>query len=104
MEVLSNPIAAQVVSIIVAGVCGWLAAQLRGIKRRDEALYAGMRALLRGRVIDAYEDHIIEGRPMSVERKESAHRVYLAYKELGGNGVVSSMHDAIMAVPVKTSI
>ena len=99
MEVLSNPIANQVVSIVVAGVCGWLAAQLRGIKRRDEALYAGMRALLRGRVIDAYEDHIIEGKSMSVERKESAHRVYLAY-----NGVVTGMHDAIMAVPVKSSI
>lgn len=104
MDILTNPITSQVISIMVAGFCGWLAAQMRGIKRRDEALYAGMRALLRGRVIDAYEDHIVEGRPMSIERKESAHRVYLAYKELGGNGVVTGMHDAIMAVPVKSSI
>lgn len=104
MEVLSNPIANQVVSIIVAGVCGWLAAQLRGIKRRDEALYKGMRALLRGRVIDAYEDHVVGEKPMSIERKESAHRVYLAYKELGGNGVVTGMHQAIMDLPVETQI
>lgn len=102
MDMLSNPIAAQVTSIIVAGICGWLAAQLRGLKRRDEALYAGMRVLLRSQLFDAYDAYVVSSAKLSYERKEEVAEAYNAYSELGGNGVVSKMYEAVMAVPVET--
>lgn len=102
MEVLSNPIANQVVSIVVAGVCGWLAAQMRSIKRRDEALYAGMRVLLRAQLFDAYDAYCVHGEKLSFERKEEVEQAWAAYSALGGNGVVTKMHEAVMALPVET--
>lgn len=102
MEVLSNPIAAQVTSIVVAAVCGWLAAQMRGIKQRDEALHAGMRVLLRAQIFDAYDAYCVHGEKLSFERKEEIELAYRAYVALGGNGVVTKMYEAIMQIPVET--
>ena len=102
MEILANPIAAQVTSIAVAAVCGWLAAQMRGLKRRDEALYAGMRVLLRSQLFDSYDEYVVSGEKLSYERKEEVVEAYNAYSELGGNGVVTKMYEAVMALPVET--
>lgn len=102
MGILANPITAQIVSIIVAGVCGWLASQLQGIKKRDEALYAGMRVLLRSQLFDAYDEYVVHEEKLSYERKEEVEEAFKAYSALGGNGVVSGMHDAIMLIPVET--
>ena len=102
MDILTNPIVAQVTSIVVAGICGWLAAQMRGIKKRDEALYAGMRGLLRAQLFDSYDTYAVHGEKISFERKEEVEQAYRAYSALGGNGVVTKMWETIMALPVET--
>lgn len=102
MEILTNPIVSQIISICVAALCGWLGATAAGIKKRDEALYAGMRVLLRAQLFDAYDEYAVQGEKLSYERKEEVAEAYAAYSALGGNGVVSRMHEAIMAVPVET--
>lgn len=102
MEILANPVFAQITSICVAGICGWLAAQLRGLKRRDEALYAGMRVLLRAQLFDAYDAYCVRGEKLSFERKEEVEQAWAAYSALGGNGVVTKMHESVMALPVET--
>ena len=102
MEVLTNPIAAQVVSICVAGMCGWLAAQVRDMKRKDEALHDGMKVLLRAQVYSAYERHVSRGEPISYEQKEMANQAFEAYAALGGNGVATGLHAEVMALPVST--
>lgn len=102
MDILTNPITSQVISILVAGFCGWLAAQMRGLKRRDEALYAGMRVLLRAQLFDAYDAYCVHGEKLSFERKEEVEQAWTAYSALGGNGVVIKMHESVMALPVET--
>ncbi|MBP3589386.1 MAG: hypothetical protein J6J61_02320 [Muribaculaceae bacterium] len=102
MGIFANPITSQVISILVAGFCGWLAAQMRAIKKRDGALYAGMRVLLRSQLFDAYDRYVVHEEKLSYERKEEVVEAFKAYSALGGNGVVSGMHDSIMQIPVET--
>lgn len=102
MDILANPIVSQIISICVAALCGWLGATAAGIKKRDEALYAGMRVLLRAQLFDSYDTYAVHGEKISFERKEEVEQAYRAYSSLGGNGVVTKMWETIMALPVET--
>ena len=102
MDILANPIVSQIISICVAALCGWLGATAAGIKKRDEALYAGMRVLLRAQLFDAYDRYVAHEEKLSYERKEEVAEAFKDYSALGGNGVVSGMYDSIMQIPVET--
>lgn len=100
MELLSNPIASQVVSIAVASACGFLAAQVKRMSERDKALYEGIKTVLRKELIDSYERYVVGNEPLSIMRMDEIVRCYEAYKTLGGNGTGEQMFKAIQGVPV----
>lgn len=87
----TNPIASQVIGIGVAAACGYLGAQVKRLSARDAALYDGMKALLRRQLVDDFEEYVIDGRAMSIERKTEIADCYAAYHALGGNGVGDEM-------------
>ena len=100
MDLFSNPILSQIVSIIIAALCGWLGAQFSRLRRRDEALYCGMKVLLRSTIADAYEHYVTDQKPLSLERKREIDEAYEAYASLGGNSTGKQMYEEICDVPI----
>lgn len=95
MDLLNNPITSQVISIIVAAVCGWLGASVSRLKKRDAALYEGMRAVLRRELVDDYERYVQHEDPLTIERMQEIHDCYAAYAALGGNGTAKTLYDEL---------
>lgn len=95
MDFFSNPIISQVISIAVAAACGWLGAQATRLKKRDAALYEGMKAVLRKEIVDDYDRYVIQGNPMSLERKREIDECYAAYAALGGNGTGKTLYEQL---------
>lgn len=100
MDVFSNPILAQIISILVAAACGWLGAQVSRLRRKDEALYCGMKVLLRTTIADAYEAYVTNQTPLSMERKREVDEAYEAYAALGGNSTGKQMYEEICERPI----
>lgn len=100
MDVFGNPIIAQVISIVVAAVCGWLGAQVSRMRRRDEALYCGMKVLLRSSLADAYDAYVTQQKPLSLERKREIDEAFEAYSALGGNSTGRQMYEEICELPI----
>lgn len=100
MDIFNNPITAQLISIAVAGVCGFLAAQIKRMSARDKALYEGLKTILRKELVDAYERYVVGSELLSYERKEEVDECYAAYKSLGGNGTGDQMYKAFCEVQV----
>lgn len=103
MDIFGNPIIAQVISIVVAAACGWLGARFSMLRKRDEALYCGMRVLLRSSLNDAYVYYVTDQHPLSLERKREIDEAFDAYSALGGNGTGMQLYEELCEVPIKTS-
>lgn len=100
MDILSNPILNQIVSICVAGFCGYLASQMRVVNAREKAMQEGVKTMLRRELIEDYEQYVIRNEPLSIMRMDEIVRCYEAYKTLGGNGTGETMYKAIQGVQV----
>ena len=79
----------------LGALVGFLATKLHTRTKHDRSMQIGMRCLLRKEIVDAYEKFIVDGKPISVERKREVIEAYEAYHDLGGNGVVSDMFEEI---------
>jgi len=62
---------------------------------RDNAIALGVKALLRGRIIDFYDKHHNERKPLSVERKRELDEMYTAYHSLGGNDTITALYNEL---------
>lgn len=58
------------------------------------------KAILRKDLVDAYEKHVIDGAPLTVERKHEITEGYETYAHWGGNGTGRDMYEAICELPV----
>lgn len=78
------------------------------LKRRDlekekereesEAIKNGIRAVLRDRILQAYNHFSAKGK-IQVEELENISNMYIAYHNLGGNGVVTSIYNKVLEIP-----
>lgn len=100
MDLFAHPITSQVISILVAALCGWLGAQVASMHTRDRALYEGMKVILRSSITDAYERYVTEEAPLTVERKREIDEAWAAYSALGGNGTGRQMYEDICDRPI----
>ena len=66
--------------------------------RKSAALQDGMQALLRDRIIQAY-NHYQDKRYCPIYGKENAQRMYDAYHALGGNDVATELKDKLLKMP-----
>lgn len=104
-----------IVGWVLTPVCSGLVVALRDQKRRtreaealakkkadEEAKWQRktFKALLRKDLVDAYEKHVVDGKPLTVERKHEITEGYEAYAHYGGNGTGSDMFKAICEVPM----
>ncbi|MDD6430794.1 MAG: hypothetical protein PUF96_06305 [Ruminococcus sp.] len=65
---------------------------------RQKALEFGVQALLRDRMLHCYNKYIDAGFA-PIYAKENYENMYRQYHELGGNGVMTHLHEEFMALP-----
>lgn len=75
-----------------------LRAQLREEHDRNEAIAAGVQALLRESIVNGYNRYSDKGY-CPIYAKESIKRVYSSYHDLGGNDVATELYNKILKMP-----
>ena len=75
-----------------------LRAQLREEHDRNEAIAAGVQALLRESLVNGYNRYSDKGY-CPIYAKESIKRVYSSYHDLGGNDVATELYTKILKMP-----
>ena len=66
----------------------------------QEAIKLGMQALLRDRIISAYNHYMDKG-CCPIYARENVRRLYEQYHNLGGNGTVTGLMDSLMELPTE---
>ena len=69
--------------------------------RVDKALIDGVRTLLRGKLVDAYEKHVTDGTVLTVERLDEVMLALQSYEALGGNGTAKELATKVIMLGAK---
>lgn len=75
-----------------------LAKRQKEEEKKNNAIYDGMQALLRDRIIQAY-NHYQDKNYCPIYGKENVKRMYDAYHMLGGNDVATELKDKLLKMP-----
>lgn len=100
MEMIQPYIIGWLVSTVLSAIAGYLAGKVKRFSARDKAIENGLRCILRGEITRAYQRHIIDGRPMTLECRRQLDEFWKAYHELGGNGTGQSMYEELCEMPI----
>jgi hypothetical protein len=65
---------------------------------KNDAIELGIQALLRAQLVDDYNHYMAKGE-FPIYARESFNQVYKQYKKLGGNGVMTDLHDKLIELP-----
>lgn len=68
-------------------------------RKESEAIKNGIRAVLRDRIIQAYNYFSRVGK-IKIEELENISNMYIAYHDLGGNGVITSIYNKVLDIPI----
>jgi hypothetical protein len=105
-------IAAFVLNVIVSPVASYISQRMTGKKldafdrkrenarRERDAERAIVLAIARTMLLDNYEKCMAKG-SYTVEEREVYGKLYVAYKEDGGNGVISTVAERIRKLPLE---
>lgn len=78
----------------------FLGKRIKDTERKNRAIELGLQALLRDRIIQAY-NHYTEKAFCPIYGKENVENMYRQYHNLGGNGTVTKLYEALMALPTE---
>ena len=87
-----------VVSVLITALWGIFIALVRKIAVKQKATDEGLRSLLRAEMIRTYEKTMDRGY-CPIYSKDAFEKCYLAYRDLGGNGVITEIHNKVVAAP-----
>lgn len=88
-------IISHVLNLILGGVVSYIFALYRQKKKENDALKAGLQALLRDRIIQAYNHYVQDKGWIPIYAKESIDACYKSYEALGDNGVIDNLMEQI---------
>lgn len=88
-----------IINIIAGAVISYMFALYHAKKRENDALRAGVQALLRDRIIQAYNHYVCEKGWIPIYAKESIDACYKSYEALGDNGVIDSLMEQLNELP-----
>lgn len=88
-----------VLNLILGGVISYLFALYRQKKKENDALKAGLQALLRDRIIQAYNHYVDDKGWIPIYAMESINTCYKSYEALGENGVIDGLMEKLKALP-----
>lgn len=86
------------ISVLLGNGYRLLAKRLKEEAKKNAALHDGMQALLRDRIIQAY-NHYQDKTYCPIYGKENVKRMYDAYHVLGGNDVATELKDKLLKMP-----
>ena len=84
-----------VINVVSGGVITLLITMYRQKKKQNDALKAGLQALLRDRIIQAYNHYVQDKGWIPIYAKESIDACYKSYEALGDNGVIDNLMQQI---------
>lgn len=84
-----------VINVVFGGVITLLITMYRQKKKENDALKAGLQALLRDRIIQAYNHYVQDKGWIPIYAKESIDACYQSYEALGDNGVIDNLMEQI---------
>lgn len=100
MEELSPYVIGWLVPTVLAAVAGYLCGKVKSLNEKDKAIEEGIRCLLRGEITRAYQRHIIDGKPMTLECRRQLDEFWSAYHRLGGNGTGEAMYSELCELTI----
>lgn len=93
LEIIQPYVVSWAVTTILVGVSGYLIGKVKHLTARDKAIEEGMRCILRAEIGRAYERHVINMEPITVEQRRELDRIWHAYHDgLDANGTGESMY------------
>lgn len=98
MEIFLDKFLSQIVNALAGAIITLLWTMLRAKKRENDALKEGMQALLRDRIIQAYNHYSDKGW-IPIYAMESIEACYKSYEELGENGVIDNLMRQLRELP-----
>ena len=98
MEIFLDKFLSQIVNALAGAIITLLWTMLRAKKRENDALKEGVQALLRDRIIQAYNHYSDKGW-IPIYAMESIEACYKSYEELGQNGVIDNLMKQLRALP-----
>ncbi len=88
---MTEQIVSHAINLLLGGVVSYIFALYRQKKKENDALKAGVQALLRDRIIQAYNHYVCEKGWVPIYAKESIDACYKSYEALGNNGVIDNL-------------
>lgn len=88
-----------ILNLILGGVVSYIFALYRQKKKENDALKAGLQALLRDRIIQAYNHYVQDKGWIPIYAKESINACYCSYEALGENGVINDLMKQLNELP-----
>ena len=98
MEIFLDKFLGQIFNALAGAIITLLWTMLRAKKRENDALKEGMQALLRDRIIQAYNHYSDKGW-IPIYAMESIEACYKSYEELGENGVIDNLMRQLRGLP-----
>lgn len=88
-----------VINVISGGVITLLITMYRQKKKENDALKAGVQALLRDRIIQAYNHYVQDKGWIPIYALESINVCFKSYEALGENGVINGLMEQLNDLP-----
>lgn len=86
------------VNIILGMVITYCIGKFSRIRKENEALKAGVQAILRDRMIQSYNHYYYDKKYMPIYAKDAFIACYRSYHNLGENGVMDNIKDKVMSL------
>lgn len=90
----------EIVSILVAGIMGWMGKTLLATIQEQKALKKGVKAMLHDRLYQICRYYLHQGY-VDVEGLTNVGVIYEAYRELHGNGTGTNLYERVESLPVR---
>ena len=88
-----------VMNAAAVGAAGYIFALYKAKKKENDALKAGLQALLRDRIIQAYNHYCDDKKWIPIYALESINACYKSYEALGENGVINGLVEQLNKLP-----
>lgn len=88
-----------VINIIAGMIISYLFALYSQKKKENDALKSGLQALLRDRIIQAYNHYCDDKKWIPIYALESINACYKSYEGLGENGVINGLIEQLNKLP-----
>ncbi len=96
---MTEQIVSHAINLLLGGVVSYIFALYRQKKKENDALKAGLQALLRDRIIQAYNHYVDDRGWIPIYALESINTCYKSYEALGENGVIDGLMEQLNDLP-----